>query len=142
MYNVEITCTPTYFGDKDLAIKEFYGILKNRQHEVVNKIGITLVYLGIKPVDIACALGTYVNNKKEKLYVRASIRGRGLSYNLYDFEYIKEQVEKTLSEEYSFRPGELSVNVYLNEINLLTYRIESLKAWFNYIRYGLTALEP
>lgn len=135
MYRVEITCTPSSIDDKDLAMKGFRDLLKYRQPEVVDKTACTLFYLGIRPVDLSCMLTTSLNKINEKLYMTASISGRGLSNDLYDFEFIKEQVIKNLSKEYSFKPGELSVNVYLRKINLLTYRIEFLKGWYNYAKH-------
>lgn len=134
IYRVEITCTPSSIDDKDLAMEEFRDLLVNRQEEVVDKTACTLFYLGIRSVDIATELKTFLNNKNEELYMTLSIWGRGLSADLYDFEYMKKEVIKTLSKEFSFKPSELSINVYFKAINLLTYWIEFSKLWFIYIR--------
>lgn len=135
MYNVEITCTPSSSDDKGLTMKEFRDLLVYRQEEVVDKTTVTLFYLGIKPVDIVTELRTFFNNKNEELYIAISIRGRGLSSNLYDFEFINEQVVKTLSKEFSFRPGELSIIIDLSKINLLTYWVELTKLCYKYFTH-------
>ncbi len=138
MYKVEITCTPSSFGDKDLAMKEFHDFLVDRQQEAVGKTAGTLLYTGIKTVDLLYDVVT-VSKNNEELYMVASLSGRGLSNGLYDFEHIEEGVTEMLTKGFSFKfkPGELSVNVYLRKINLLTYGIEFLKVWYNYIKHAI-----
>ncbi len=129
MYNVEITCTPSLSSDKDLAMKEFYDFLVNRKEEVVGMTVGILLHLGIKTVDLIYCVKT-TSRDEEKLFITASLNGRGISNGHYDFEYIKERITEILTKEFSFKPGELSLNIYLNKINLLTYWIEFLKGCY------------
>lgn len=122
-YNVEIKCYPS----SKLKSSDLLSSISKCEKEIVTKIGIELFNKRVQIIDVMSSHTGFYNIS----YTIFSLKGRAILYGEFQqLELAKEKIEKALSNELSFLPADLSINMYFEKMSILSYYMVSLKFWF------------